>query len=386
MENAGAGESPKGHMREGSQPAQPPGLIIAGLLAGAWRPGAPPPEVGPSELAQVANLLHQTGTGALAWWRLRGTLLENTEAAQGLRQAYRIHALEAVRHAVRTVAALDRLDAAAIEALVVKGWAVARHYPEVGLRSYTDLDLIVPPGRVPAARATLAGPPDLGYPVDLHDGPAKLYQFAFEDLAERAEVAELQGRPVRVLCPEDSLRLLALHALRHGVFRPLWLIDLAVEVECRPAGFDWARCLGPDERRADWVLCALALAHRLLGARIEGTPAEARAATLPPWFVRAVLRNWAHGDGRSHLEPVFRAFVARLRHPAELWSEARRRWDRPIEATLEVRGPMNGLPRWPFQVGAVVRRMPEFFEALRERAAARGINSAASTPWLRRQT
>jgi Uncharacterised nucleotidyltransferase len=363
-------------MREGGQSPKAPGPIIARLLAGAWRPGAPPPEVGPSELAQVANLLHQTGTGALAWWRVRGTPLEHTETTEGLRQAYRIHALEAVRHAVRTVDALDRLDAAAIEPLLVKGWAVARHYPEVGLRSYTDLDLIVPPGRGPVARAALTGPPDLGYPVDLHDGLANLYRFAFEDLAERAEVASLRGRPVLVLCPEDSLRLLALHALRHGVFRPLWLIDLAVEVECRPAGFDWGRCLGPDRRRADWVLCAVALAHRLLGARVEGTPAEARAATLPRWFVQAVLRNWARGDGRSHMEPVFRAFVARLGHPAELWSEARLRWDRPIEATLEVGAPMNGLPRWPFQVGAVVRRSPELIEALRDRAAARRVDSA----------
>jgi Uncharacterised nucleotidyltransferase len=364
-------------MREGGQSPKAPGLIIARVLAGAWRPGAPPPEVGPGELARVANLLHQTGTGALAWWRLRGTPLEHTETAEGLRQAYRIHAVEAVRHAVRTLDALDRLDAAAIEALLVKGWAVARHYPEVGLRSYTDLDLIVPPGRAAAAQAALAGPPDLGYPVDLHDGLANLYRFAFEHLAERAEVASLRGRPVLVLCPEDSLRLLALHALRHGMFRPLWLIDLAVEVERRPAGFDWARCLGPDRRRADWVLCAIALAHRLLGARVEGTPAEARAATLPRWFVQAVLRNWARGDGRSHMEPVFRAFVARLGHPAELWSEARLRWDRPIEATLEVRGPMNDLLRWPFQVGAVVRRTPELIEALRDRAAARRVNSAA---------
>jgi hypothetical protein len=142
-------------------------------------------------------------------------------------------------------------------------------------------------------------------------------------------------------------------------------------VERRPAGFDWARCLGPDRRRADWVLCAVALAHRLLGARVEGTaPRPCRDGSSGRSF-----RNWARGDGRSHTEPVFRAFVARLGHPAELWSEARLRWDRPIEATLEVRGPMNGLPRWPFQVGAVVRRTPELLEALRDRAAARRLDS-----------
>jgi hypothetical protein len=145
-------------------------------------------------------------------------------------------------------------------------------------------------------------------------------------------------------------------------------------VERRPAGFDWARCLGPDRRRADWVLCAVALAHRLLGARVEGTPAEARTATLPRWFVRAVLPKLGPRRREKPYGAVFRAFVARLGHPAELWSEARLRWDRPIEATLEVRGPMNGLPRWPFQVGAVVRRTPELLEALRDRAAARRLD------------
>src|SRR5262249_49707651 len=153
----------------------------------------------------------------------------------------------------------------------------------------------------------------------------------FHDLVARAEMARLHDQTVRIPGPEDHLRLLALHALRHGVYRPIWLVDLAVAVEARPPWFDWARCLGTDARRADWVTCAVGLAGRLLGARVEGTPAVARVATLPAWLIQAILRSWARGTGRSNLAPVFAALVANLGRPAEAWAEARRRWDRPIE-------------------------------------------------------
>jgi Uncharacterised nucleotidyltransferase len=341
------------------------GAIVGRLLAGAWRPEGLALDLEPAELDLVAPIVHQTGAGALAWWRLRGTALADTEAGEGFHQAYRLHTLEAELRARWLIDALDRLEAVRIDALPIKGWSVARRYPEPGLRSYTDLDLIVRPEQLPTARAALAS---LRCPVDLHDGPFRVERLGFDQLSERAEVASLAGHPVRVLGPEDHLRLLALHALRHGVFRPLWLVDLAVCVEDRPAGFDWARCLGPVPRQAQWVIGALALAERLLDARVEDTPAAGCARRLPSWLVRAVLRNWARGTGTSHLSPVFDSLVARRWNPRLAWAEARRRWDRPIEATLEAGGPFNRAPRWLFQVGAVARRAPQMLRALRHPA------------------
>ena len=52
-------------------------------------------------------------------------------------------------------------------------------------------------------------------------------------------------------------------------------------------------------------------------------------------------------------------------------SEARFRWHRPIQATVEVGGPFNRLPRWPFQVAAVARRTGEIGRTLRQLAAGR---------------
>jgi hypothetical protein len=47
-----------------------------------------------------------------------------------------------------------------------QGRAIARHYPEVGLRQYTDLDVVVRPDEMGPARAALAGPPAGHYPVE----------------------------------------------------------------------------------------------------------------------------------------------------------------------------------------------------------------------------
>jgi hypothetical protein len=342
------------------------GGTIARLLAGAWRPGDPQPDVEAEELERIAPLLHQAGTGALAWWCVRGTAFADTETGEGLHQAYRLHTLEAEVHALRLAEVLCRLDAARVDALLIKGWAIARRYPEVGLRPHSDLDLIVRPGEAKAARAALAAPPALECAVDLHDGPSRVDALSFDQLADRAEIAQLGRYSVRMLGSEDHLRLVAIHALRHGVFRPLWLVDVAVCVEGRAPGFDWERCLGPSRRQGEWVIGAVALAERLLGARTEDTPAAGRAGALPGWLVRAVLRNWARGTGTSHLAPVFDALVAHRRHPHRAWAEARRRWDRPIEATLEVGRPFNRLPRWPFQVVAAVRRTPALLRALRD--------------------
>jgi hypothetical protein len=354
------------------------GQLIAQVLTGAWRT-IPPPLHGPAPaLATAAPLLYRSGAAALAWWRIRRTALAGTGAGEGVHQAYRLNALEAEVHALRTAEVLARLEAAGVEALLVKGWAIARHYPEVGLRPYSDLDLIVRPGQMTRARAALVVPAGRDYAVDLHDGPARLDALGFDDLAQRAERVRLDGREVRVLGAEDHLRVLALHALRHGVFRPIWLVDLAVAVETRPRTFDWTRCLGPHPRRADWVVSSLALAHRLLGARLDGTPAAARVRSLPRWLMRAILRSWDRCEGTSAREPVFHALLHRLRSPARLWEEARFRWDRPIQATLEVGGPFNGFPRWPFQVAAVAHRAPEVGRALRAVAVQAGRARPAS--------
>jgi hypothetical protein len=348
------------------------GALIARVLAGAWRPVPPTLELTSEELAAITPLLVRSGSGALAWYRLRNSPYADTPAGRSLHQAYRRHAIDAEIHRRRAVDVLTRLAAAGVETLVVKGWAIARLYPEIGLRQYADLDLIVRPSQMNAGVACLAKSPFPCHTVDLHDGARSLDRLDFDELDSRALTVPIGERTVRVPAPEDHLRILAIHALRHGMIRPLWLSDLALALECRPADFDWQRCLGRDPRRREWVLAAIALAYQLLDADLAGSPIAAVTPLVPRWLSSSVLRAWGRTAGDlSERPPAFRALIGSLGDGRRFYEEWRLRWDRPIQATIELAGPLNGLPRFPFQLAIAARRLPKLARTMSEMASER---------------
>ena len=343
-----------------------PGALVARVLAGAWGAAPPPLVLAEDELSVAVPSLCHSGAAALAWWRLRHHALAHSQAGRALQAMYLRHTVEARTATRRLVAVLERLRSAGVEPLLAKGWAIARHYAEPGLRPYSDIDLIVRPEECDRARAALAAIPPAGPPVDWHAGPERLDPRPFEELAARAETVALGDTTIRVLGFEDHLRVLSMHALRHDVARPIWLCDLAVALTARPPAFDWRRCLGPDERIAGWVAAVLGLAHRLLGAPVADTPVAARAAELPGWLPVSVLRRWGQSPVRglaSHV-PLGQALPTLARDPARLWEDLVLRWDRPIKYTLDLGRPLSAWPRWPFQLAGVVRRAPHVLRTL----------------------
>ncbi len=246
--------------------------------------------------------------------------------------------------------ALPLLGSLGVEPVLVKGWAIARHYPEAGLRPYTDLDLCVLPDQYANACAALKDPVIQSCNIDLHLGFGKFYDLQSGEIFERSQLVKLDDLEVRVLSAEDHLRLLCMHLLRHGAVRPIWLYDIAVLLEARTGDFDWDRCLGRSRQQADWIACALGLAHQLLGADVEGTPIERRAKKLPRWLAPTVLKEW--GTPLHSLGQV----AVHLKHPVRVIKELPRHWPNPIEATMTLKGPFNELPRLPFQVGHVFSR------------------------------
>ena len=334
------------------------GRLVAGALRGAWRdpPSSLPLTAG--ELEEAGPLLLATGVAGLAWRRLHASALEpRPSTAETLRDAFRAHALAGAVHAHQLAGVTDRLAAAGIPFLVGKGWAMARLYPDPGTRVYGDLDLYVAADAHGAAVQALRAPGAPRAPVDLHRGFADLDDLDERTLFERSQAVPLGAGSVRVFGPEDHLRLLSLHALRHGLSRPGWLCDIALVVESRPPGFDWARLFSGRPRRADAVACAIALASELLGARVDGTPVEARRA--PGWMVRAALRQW--GRGSAWREPI-RSFRAQ---PRGLLRELGRHWPNPIEATAGMGAPFAGVPRWPCQLAFAAVRAARFTRARR---------------------
>ncbi|HXG95298.1 MAG TPA: nucleotidyltransferase family protein [Blastocatellia bacterium] len=330
------------------------GMLVAQLLAGSWRSEPPPTSTSPEELADIATLLLKSGSGGLAWNKIRHSALRDSHAAREFQKAYRLHSLQAALHERSLKKVLPLLRDCGVEPLLVKGWATARLYPELGLRPYSDLDFCVLPEDYAKAQAALKSSERLECDVDLHSGFGKFYDRRTEDIFARSRLIRLGDLDVRVLSAEDDLRFLCVHLLRHGAARPLWLCDIAVMLETLDDNFDWDVCLGGSRRQADWVACAIALARELLGAEMDRTPFAKSTRKVPKWMLSAVLEEWAVP---YYMPAQFSYYLRRpLTNFRALLKEMPKHWPNPIEATVTVRGPFNGLPRLPFQVGHVFSR------------------------------
>lgn len=321
------------------------GELLARVLAGCWRPEPPALSCSPGELAIATPLLIEAGVAALTWRRLQGSDVARVPSADRLRDAARRDAVWSAQGAVSLRRAMAALTAAGIDPLLAKGWAIAGIYPSRALRPYGDLDLYVPPRAIGPARQALL-PLALEVRVDLQAHPVELDDRPFAELVARAVVHRLGGGTVAVLGPEDHLRLLCLHLLRHQGIRPLWLCDVAAALERLPPGFDWHLLLRGSRRRARWVLCVLGLAHTLLGARLD-PPAALRAAARPPrWVERALLRRWGLG---MRIFPR-RDLLAHLREPRGLAEALRDRWPSPLAAAIHWGGIPGRRPRRRYQL------------------------------------
>jgi len=248
------------------------------------------------------------------------------------------------------------LREAGVEPLLVKGWAAALLYPEPGLRPYGDIDLLVRPEQHTVAREALVA--GARAPVDLHRGLADLDDHELEDVFARSRHVPLGKVEIRIPSAEDHLRLLCLHAFRHGLSRAVWLCDIAAALESRATDFDWGRLLTGDRRRSEAVVAALGLARAMLAAELGPTPLAARAERLPRWLVPATLRQWGKGSGLREPMGSF------LRRPRGALAELRKHWPNPIEGTMGVGAPWNAWPRLPFQLAHVLVRGVRFARGL----------------------
>lgn len=331
--------------------ADPPGARLAEALTGSWRDPPPSLPVG-GPFGELTPLLFQSGGAGLAWWRVRVADPPIAKAADPLHQAFRLNVLDAAAQEPAIAKAVGLLRSCGAEPILGKGWAAARLYPASGLRPCGDIDLYVRAEHHASARPALGAPEDDPLLVDLHQGFGELNDRSPEEIERRSLVFEVAGAQVRTFGPEDHLRLLTLHFMRHGGWRALWLCDIAAALESRPPDFDWRYFEQGDPRRTEQVACAVGLAHRLLGARLDGVPPRFQPE-LPAWVADTVVREWSHPrvpHGRREpfsVQALLRAGGLRA---------LRLRWPNGIEATAGVNGPFNDLPRLPFQLADCFRR------------------------------
>ena len=313
------------------------GAAVARLLRGAWRP-TPPGTVCAGDLRLATPLLLQLGAAPLVWWQIRHGPLAGSHAAQRLRSAYRLQALSAARAAGRLQILAQLLRRAGVPALLLKGHAMARHYPQACLRPYGDIDIWVAAAHLQKVQALVLGAPEPLY-VDLHSGFDGFAPDAFVALWQRSVEVLPQAPCLRGLGQEDHLRLLAMHLLRHGASRPAWLCDIALLLETLPANFDWPLCLGANRLQSGWLQTVLGLCVQLLGAEADRAPQVLHSA--PAWLTHAVLNTWGSGHG----EPLWvldRSAWRLWRQPVALYRDVAHRWPNAMQAAVHLGAPLHG--------------------------------------------
>jgi hypothetical protein len=329
------------------------GGLVARTLAGSWRrAGGVSLQLSQAELDEVTPLLYGSGGAALGWWRVRETELRSSPSAEVLHQAYQLQVLQSGIHEQKIQKVFRLLRAESIEPILVKGWSAARFYPDQALRPYGDIDICVQPNDFRAAEIVLARPEANDCWVDLHKRFEEIGERSVEELLARSRLVDLNDEKIRILSPEDHLALLAIHLLKHGAWRPLWLCDIGAAVESVSSDFDWSLCLGRNKKKASWIICVIGLANLLLDAEIDHLTFAKEARELPGWLVATVLKQWnapfsLNQPPMSHPEPM----ANYLFQPRGLLRALRKRWPDPIMATVSVNGRFTKFPRWPYQLG-----------------------------------
>ncbi len=223
---------------------------------------------------------------------------------------------------------LDRLRARGVVALPFKGPTLAAAvYGHLGLREFGDLDLLVLPGDVPAAREVLVAEGfrprfDLTRPqeslylrsryehpfVRAADGVAVELQWRilpiefgirldYAGFWGRSEEIAVAGHRVPVLASEDLLLVLAVHGAKHLWERLAWITDVAELVRRRPH-LDWAavEAAAAVSGGRRMLALALVLAADLFAAPVPASVLEqARADSTVERLVEVVRRRLAGG-------------------------------------------------------------------------------------------
>jgi len=256
-------------------------------------------------------------------------------AWNALAHPVRDEARRAAEHALASLAGLrevaDVLDAAGVRWLLWKGPALAMQvWGDPTRRDFTDLDVVVLPADLAAARAALdragwrardAMPPRTeraihagsgAYPLERADRPLLELHWTFSgtnyptvatvaDVLARAEPLTIAGRTVLTPGGADALLLLAMHATKHGWSQAEEVLSFARLSSRDPAALGEASVRAAIAGVPRVMALAVELAERL--ASVGATGGQSRGAhTMDAGgetgtMVDACLERMCAGDG-----------------------------------------------------------------------------------------
>jgi hypothetical protein len=247
--------------------------------------------------------------------------------------------------------AFDSFRRNKIEPILIKGWAAARNYPSGKSRFYGDIDLAVSAADYDRAMALIELPEGGIKGVDLHRELRTLDTLGWPEIFSRSELVSVENREIRILSPEDHLRVLCVHWLINGGENRDRLYDIVYAVSNRPATFDWSRCLDAvSVNRRSWIVATIGLAHKYLGLDLDGTPIAEEARDLPAWLTRCVERGWS-ADFR--LRGIDESITDRKMFLRQI---AKRLPPNPIQATINCEGKFDDGPRTGYQIRDIFGR------------------------------
>jgi hypothetical protein len=256
--------------------------------------------------------------------------------------------LERRLHQQRAADAFALYRSNGIEPILIKGVAAEAYYPPGARRAFSDVDLAVSPEEFPAAEAVDTS----GHAIDLHSGMRHLDTVEWTDLFENCIILAHAPGQIRVLRPEDHLRILSVHWLTDGgIFRErLW--DIYWLVTANRGSLEWARLFDPVSRfRRRWIEVVLGLTQKHLGLDLSGTPVEAAASSVPLWVSRAVETSWQRD---AQLLPLHRALTSGRVLADQLRDRIR---PNPLSSVVLCEGNIDARMRLHYQATSFVRRL-----------------------------
>ena len=208
----------------------------------------------------------------MLYWNLKGMHDDFVPVLTELKETY-VHAYFRNWHCINQVEEMLRgFMKNCIQAILLKGVALTQAvYPNIALRTCTDVDLLIRPNDLPRVKDTLI---QLGYqvepnfdqfnvsdvkqnsfyirhikferrnssilssPIDLHChlGWDEKRETAFWERSQAVNIGSVKSL---VLCPEDCLTYLCIHLHHHGYDRLKWFVDINALVATYQSRLDW---------------------------------------------------------------------------------------------------------------------------------------------------
>jgi hypothetical protein len=248
--------------------------------------------------------------------------------------------------------AFETFRTAGIEPILIKGWAAARFYPEKSDRLFADIDLCVAPEVFADAKSLLQNETIARLNIDLHDGLRHLDTLNWVDLFKNSQLVKLDLAKIRVLCPEDHLRVLSTHWLNDGGAYKEKLRDIYYLIEYASENFDWEKCLSVvSKTRQRWILCVLGVTKKYFQLSLKRTPIEAETENLPDWFIETIEKEW---KSTVKLKPLQNC----LGNKKEFIQQIKKRVPpNPVQATVEQEGSFDKHPRIYYQIMNIFSRI-----------------------------